>query len=199
MVADETADPRLVAADLLGQAEHGPTSPPGVIAIGEDVGAGRRRRRSDELLRDVADRRGRRRGVARPRLGRGRRRRRRGDRARRRRRANEHLEIQVAERQARLLPASACATTARCSSATRRPSPTATRGSGRTTCCRPARAARYTGGLWVGKFLKTCTYQQPDAEGTRAVAPAVEAICDGRGIAGHALTATMRLERAGPR
>ena len=38
VIADETADPRLVAADLLGQAEHGPTSPAGVIAIGADVG-----------------------------------------------------------------------------------------------------------------------------------------------------------------
>ena len=32
VIADETADPHLVAADLLGQAEHGPTSPAGVIA-----------------------------------------------------------------------------------------------------------------------------------------------------------------------
>ena len=48
VIADETADPHLVAADLLGQAEHGPTSPAGVIAIGEDVAArghGRGRRR----------------------------------------------------------------------------------------------------------------------------------------------------------
>ena len=29
VVADETADPRIVAADILGQAEHGPTSPAG--------------------------------------------------------------------------------------------------------------------------------------------------------------------------
>ena len=28
-------------------------------------------------------------------------------------------------------------------------------------------AARYTGGLWVGKFLKTCTYQRLTEEGTR--------------------------------
>ena len=47
-----------------------------------------------------------------------------------------------------------------------------------TTCCRPLRAARYTGGLWVGKFLKTCTYQRLTDEGTRAIAPAVAAICD---------------------
>ena len=37
-------------------------------------------------------------------------------------------------------------------------------------------AARFTGGLWVGKFLKTCTYQRLTAAGTRAVAPAVAAI-----------------------
>jgi sulfopropanediol 3-dehydrogenase len=56
-------------------------------------------------------------------------------------------------------------------------------------------AARYTGGLWVGKFLKTCTYQQLTVEGTRAVAPAVEVICEAEQFAGHGLTATMRLER----
>ena len=38
VIADATADPELVAADLLGQAEHGPTSAAGAIAIGEDVG-----------------------------------------------------------------------------------------------------------------------------------------------------------------
>jgi sulfopropanediol 3-dehydrogenase len=58
------------------------------------------------------------------------------------------------------------------------------------------RGARYTGGLWVGKFLKTCTYQELTEEGTRAVAPAVEAICAAENFAGHGLTATMRLERA---
>ena len=56
-------------------------------------------------------------------------------------------------------------------------------------------AARYTGGLWVGKFLKTCTYQRLTPEGTRRVAPAVAAISEAEGFAGHALTATMRLER----
>ena len=37
VIADESADPRLVAIDLLGQAEHGPNSPAGCIAIGESV------------------------------------------------------------------------------------------------------------------------------------------------------------------
>ena len=29
-------------------------------------------------------------------------------------------------------------------------------------------AARYTGGLWVGKFLKTVTFQECDEDGERA-------------------------------
>ncbi len=58
-----------------------------------------------------------------------------------------------------------------------------------------SRAARYTGGLWVGKFLKTCTYQQLTAEGTRLVAPAIPAISHEENFEGHALTAEVRLER----
>jgi sulfopropanediol 3-dehydrogenase len=62
-----------------------------------------------------------------------------------------------------------------------------------------ARAARYTGGLWVGRFLKTVTYQRLTPEGTRRVAPAVAAICDAELFEGHALTARMRLERLNDR
>src|ERR687890_1167061 len=38
VIADETADPELVALDLLGQAEHGPTSPAVLITTSRDVG-----------------------------------------------------------------------------------------------------------------------------------------------------------------
>jgi sulfopropanediol 3-dehydrogenase len=58
-------------------------------------------------------------------------------------------------------------------------------------------AARYTGGLWVGKFLKTCTWQRLTPEGTRGVAPAVAAISHAELFSGHALTAELRLEQAG--
>jgi sulfopropanediol 3-dehydrogenase len=61
------------------------------------------------------------------------------------------------------------------------------------------RAGRYTGGLWVGKFLKTVTYQELTAEGTRQVAPAVSAIARAEGLDGHAITADVRLERTGAR
>jgi sulfopropanediol 3-dehydrogenase len=58
-----------------------------------------------------------------------------------------------------------------------------------------AGAARYTGGPWVGKFLKTLTYQRVTEEGTRAVARAATAIAEAEGMAGHAVTARLRLER----
>jgi sulfopropanediol 3-dehydrogenase len=58
-----------------------------------------------------------------------------------------------------------------------------------------SRAARYTGGLWVGKFLKTVTWQRLTDEGTAAVAPTIEAICAAENMLGHGRTATMRRER----
>src|SRR5260370_11438163 len=57
------------------------------------------------------------------------------------------------------------------------------------------RASRYTGGLWVGKFLKTVTYQKVTPEGTREVAPAVAAISSPEMMDGHPLTPRMRLKR----
>ena len=47
-----------------------------------------------------------------------------------------------------------------------------------------SRAARYTGGLWVGKFLKTVTYRRVTEEGTRRVAPADRRPLRGRAHAG---------------
>ena len=56
-------------------------------------------------------------------------------------------------------------------------------------------AARYTGGLWVGKFIKTVTYQKVSAEGTEQVAPASAAMSDAEFFYGHALTCRIRQER----
>src|SRR6202011_2417967 len=38
VIADDTADPELIAADLLAQAEHGPTSPAVLITTSEALG-----------------------------------------------------------------------------------------------------------------------------------------------------------------
>jgi sulfopropanediol 3-dehydrogenase len=61
------------------------------------------------------------------------------------------------------------------------------------------RAARYTGGLWVGKFIKTVTYQRATEVGSRLVAPTVAAICDAEMMLGHAVTARFRLDPEGTR
>jgi len=192
IVADETADPNLVAADLLGQAEHGPTSPAVLITmsrtLGEQVG-----KEVNHLLEtwptaDVAGEAWRNRGeivVV-------------GDRDEAIEVANdyafEHLEVHADESQldyylerlrnygSMFLGSEATVVYGDKSVGTNHVLPT-------------ARAARYTGGLWVGKFLKTVTYQRLTAEGTRRVAPAAAAISDAEFFGGHAITARMRLER----
>jgi sulfopropanediol 3-dehydrogenase len=60
------------------------------------------------------------------------------------------------------------------------------------------RAARYTGGLWVGKFLKTCTYQRvlTDAAAT-LVGEYCSRLCALEGFVGHAEQANIRLRRYG--
>ncbi len=190
VIADETADAHLVAADLLGQAEHGPTSPVLLITTDEAFGrrvigaveewltmwptaavAGAAWREygtvavcidADEVV-EVSDRY-----------------------------APEHLEIQTVDPDwfvSRLrnygslfIGAESTVAYSDKSIGTNHVLPT-------------MQAARYTGGLWVGKFLKTVTYQRLTAEGTKHVAPSTAAIADAELMAGHALTARIRLER----
>lgn len=58
-----------------------------------------------------------------------------------------------------------------------------------------SRAARYTGGVWVGKFLKTCTFQRMTEEASRAVGVVTERQCKVERMLAHALTAQVRVER----
>ena len=53
-------------------------------------------------------------------------------------------------------------------------------------------AARYTGGVWVGTFLKTCTYQKMTDDAMARIAPVVSALANGEGLAGHAEAADIR-------
>ena len=57
-------------------------------------------------------------------------------------------------------------------------------------------AARYTGGLSVHKFLKTVTWQRVDPEALPELASATAAISRAEGMVGHALTAEDRLPKA---
>jgi sulfopropanediol 3-dehydrogenase len=192
VIADESADPELVAADLLGQAEHGPTSPAVLITTSTELGRAVLAA-IDALLpswptRDVAGAAWAAHGSvavvedldAAIALS---------DEI-----APEHLEVQVAEdrldhclerlRNYGSLFLGEQATVAY-----------GDKGVGTNHVLPTMGAARYTGGLWVGKFLKTCTYQRLTDEGTRRVAPSIAAIASAEHMDGHALTATMRLDR----
>jgi sulfopropanediol 3-dehydrogenase len=198
VIADDTADPELVAADLLAQAEHGPTSPAVLITTSETLG----RTVIDEIARqlDALDRV----------FDGG------GDTPRRAWRdhgvvmvardrdhvvelsdevATEHLEVHTADdawylehlRNYGSIFLGSRATVAFSDKAigTNHTLPT-------------GRAARYTGGLSVAKFLKTLTYQRIDSdEGVRAVAPHVAEISRADLMPAHEATAVKRLERVG--
>lgn len=196
VIADDTADPELVAADLLGQAEHGPTSPAVLISTSEPLG----RAVIDEVTRqlDELDRRGdgsadtprqawtdhgvvmvaatREHAAAL------------SDEV-----ATEHLEVHTAEDDWYLQRLRNYGSIFLGSRATVAFSDKAI---GTNHTLPTGRAARYTGGLSVAKFLKTLTYQRIDAdEGVRAIAPHVVEISRADLMPAHEATAAKRLER----
>ena len=62
------------------------------------------------------------------------------------------------------------------------------------------KAARYTGGLWVGKFLKTCTYQRVlTDEASAIIGEYCSRLCALEGFAGHGEQANIRVRRYGHR
>lgn len=56
-------------------------------------------------------------------------------------------------------------------------------------------AGRYTGGLWVGAYVKTCTHQWLSEEGIRTMAPPAIRQSAAEGLEGHLRAAALRLER----
>ena len=62
------------------------------------------------------------------------------------------------------------------------------------------KAARYTGGLWVGKFMKTCTYQRVlTDEASAMIGEYCSRLCMLEGFVGHAEQANVRVRRYGGR
>lgn len=62
------------------------------------------------------------------------------------------------------------------------------------------KAARYTGGLWVGKFMKTCTFQRVNTDAASAqVGEVCSRLCVLEGFLGHAEQANVRVRRYGGR
>ena len=58
-----------------------------------------------------------------------------------------------------------------------------------------SRAARYTGGVWVGKFLKTCTYQKMTPQASIEIGAVTERQCKLENMLAHGITARVRVER----
>jgi sulfopropanediol 3-dehydrogenase len=58
-----------------------------------------------------------------------------------------------------------------------------------------SRAARYTGGVWVGKFLKTVTYQRMTKEASIEVGKVTDRQCSVERMLAHGLTAQARVRK----
>ena len=190
IIADDSADPALVATDLLGQAEHGPDSPAWLVTtsrkVGEEVMKEIERQLPALPTRSIAEVAWRDHGevvVARD-----------DDEAIAisDRYAPEHLEVQTRRNDYYLerlrnygsLFVGEESTVAY-----------GDKGVGTNHTLPTAGAGRYTGGLWVGKFIKTVTYQRLTPEASRHIAPIVSRICEAEGMMAHKFTADVRTER----
>jgi sulfopropanediol 3-dehydrogenase len=193
IVADATADPFVVATDLLSQAEHGPDSPTVLITTSEEVA----RRTVDyvaELLvglptREVAGRAWRDHGEVRVVADLD------AAYALADEYASEHVQILTAEPRVALdrmrnygalfLGDRTCVAYGDKVIGTNHVLPT-------------LGAARYTGGLWVGKYLKTVTYQEvQDAEASSALGEICGRVSRLENFEGHARSGDVRAARYG--
>ena len=190
VIADDSADPALVATDLLGQAEHGPDSPAWLITTSEKFGRAVLSEIERQLLtlptREIA-------GVAWQNLG---------EVAvvadddaaiaLSDRYAPEHLEVQTRRNDyylARLRNYGSLFLGEESTVAY------GDKGVGTNHTLPTGRAARYTGGLWVGKFLKTVTWQRLTPEASQRLAPVIGRMCAAEGMLAHERTAAVRVER----
>ncbi|MDR7482909.1 MAG: histidinol dehydrogenase [Armatimonadota bacterium] len=190
VIADHTADPHVVAADLLGQAEHDPASPAVLVTTSRELGtrvlaeiaqllptlptaevigiSWRDRGEvvvvdSDDEAAAVADEY-----------------------------APEHLEVQTRNPDWYLQRLRNYGTLFLGEESTVVYSDKAV---GTNHILPTGRAARFTGGLWVGKFLKTVTYQRLTREGSLEIARRAAAIAAAEGMEAHVYTARLRLRR----
>ena len=59
-------------------------------------------------------------------------------------------------------------------------------------CLPTLEVAKYTGGIWVGTYLKTLTHQQLTPEGAASIAPHAAKICELEGTETHRISAEKR-------
>lgn len=192
IVADESADPFLVAVDLLSQAEHGPDSPAILVTTSHEVGA-KVIEEVDRQLLGLPTR-----GIAGPAW-------------------RDHGQVIVVDSLDEAYEVSDEFASEHVQILTRSPREALDRlrnyGAlflGENTCVSfgdkvigtnhvlPTRlAARYTGGLWVGKFLKTVTYQEvTSSEAAGALGVLLGRAARAENFEGHARSGDVRAARA---
>ena len=192
IIADRTADPSLIATDLLGQAEHGPSSPAWLITTSGEIGLrvlGEVERQlktlptrevakiswhdigeivvvddDDEAIATCDDY------------------------------APEHVEVMTAHNDYYL------ANLRNYGSLFVGEETTVAygdKGIGTNHTLPTGRAARYTGGLWAGKFIKTVTYQRMTPDASSQFAPIAARQCETESLLAHKITADVRRARYG--
>jgi sulfopropanediol 3-dehydrogenase len=192
IIADDTADAEMCATDLLGQAEHGPTSPAILLTTSKKI-AGEIQAEIERQLKvlptaDIA-------GVA----------------------WRDHGQVILCDTDEELLSEADRIASEHVQVLTRDPRWFLARMTnygalflgketnvaygdkviGTNHTLPTKRAARYTGGLWVGKFLKTCTYQQVSPEATAMIGEYCSRLCAIENFAGHKEQADLRVRRYG--
>jgi len=195
IIADETVDGEICATDLLGQAEHGPTSPAVLITNSEKL-ARDTMKEVERLLKilpsaDLA-------GQA----------------------WKDYGEVIVCDDEAEMIAEADRVASEHVQVMTRDPdvflNGMKNYGSlflgprtnvaygdkviGTNHTLPTKKAARYTGGLWVGKFLKTCTYQKVlTDEASAKIGEVCSRLCILEGFVAHAEQANIRVRRYGGR
>jgi sulfopropanediol 3-dehydrogenase len=192
IIADDTADAEMCATDLLGQAEHGPTSPAILLTTSAKIADGIQAEIDRQLARlataDVA-------GVA----------------------WRDHGQVILCDTDEEMVAEADRIASEHVQVLTREPRWFLQRmtnyGSlflgketnvaygdkviGTNHTLPTKRAARYTGGLWVGKFLKTVTYQEVSPEATAMIGEYCSRLCAIENFAAHKEQADLRVRRYG--
>jgi len=165
IIADESCDAEMAATDLLGQAEHGPNSPAILLTNSEQLGLATQAEIEKQKEEMLAE----------------------ADRI-----ASEHVQVMTEDLDYFL------DNMTNYGALFLGPETNVSYGDkviGTNHTLPTKLAARYTGGLWVGKFIKTCTYQRVAPEASAAIGEYCSRLCELEGFAGHKAQADLRVQR----
>ena len=195
LIADDSVDAEMCAVDLLGQAEHGPTSPAVLLTTSEALARATMAEVERQLTRLPTA------GIARESWA-------------------AHGEVIVCDSDDEMLAEAERIASEHVQVLTRDPDWFLARMTnygalflgprtnvsfgdkviGTNHTLPTNRNARYTGGLWVGKFLKTCTFQRVTTDAASAeIGAYCSRLCHMENFAGHGEQANLRVRRYGGR